>query len=178
MAWLQARAIAKRKGLTHVEFRLGEIECLPVEANTVDVIISNCVINLSPAKDRVFAEAFRVLKPGACRACSRVLSTAWGCHLLRWCGLVFDVARALPDDPVGPVDHVVERSGGRLAVSDVVKTAAMPPDVLHDLAALCGCISGAVTVDELTTLLTNAGFTGIDIKPMVRRAHTVERPQH
>ena len=48
----------------NVEFRLGEIENLPVADNTVDCIISNCVINLSPDKDKVFAEAFRVLKPG------------------------------------------------------------------------------------------------------------------
>ncbi len=51
-------------GVTNVEFRRGEIEDLPVESNTVDVIISNCVINLSPDKDAVFREAFRVLKPG------------------------------------------------------------------------------------------------------------------
>lgn len=51
-------------GLTNVEFRKGEIEDLPVQSNSVDVIISNCVINLSPDKDAVFREAFRVLKPG------------------------------------------------------------------------------------------------------------------
>lgn len=51
-------------GLNNVEFRQGQIESLPVEANTVDVIISNCVINLSPNKPAVFQEAFRVLRPG------------------------------------------------------------------------------------------------------------------
>lgn len=51
-------------GVTNVEFRKGEIENLPVESGTVDVIISNCVINLSPDKAAVFGEAFRVLKPG------------------------------------------------------------------------------------------------------------------
>lgn len=51
-------------GLTNVEFRQGEIEDLPVESSSIDVIISNCVINLSPDKDAVFREAFRVLKPG------------------------------------------------------------------------------------------------------------------
>ena len=51
-------------GLTNVEFRRGEIEALPVESNSVDVVISNCVINLSPDKDAVFREIFRVLKPG------------------------------------------------------------------------------------------------------------------
>ena len=48
----------------NVEFRMGEIENLPVADNYVDIIISNCVINLSPDKERVFAEAYRVLKPG------------------------------------------------------------------------------------------------------------------
>jgi SAM-dependent methyltransferase len=51
-------------GVTHVEFRQGQIEALPVASNTVDVIISNCVINLSPDKTAVFREAYRVLKPG------------------------------------------------------------------------------------------------------------------
>ncbi|MDD1722819.1 MAG: methyltransferase domain-containing protein, partial [Methanothrix sp.] len=48
----------------NVEFRLGEIEALPVEDGTVDAVISNCVINLVPDKDKAFREAFRVLKPG------------------------------------------------------------------------------------------------------------------
>ncbi len=55
----------EKMGVTNVEFRKGEIENLPVEDNRIDVIISNCVINLSPDKDAVFQEAFRVLKPGA-----------------------------------------------------------------------------------------------------------------
>ena len=60
----RARANAEKSGLGNVEFRLGEIENLPVADNSVDVVISNCVINLSPDKDRVFQEAFRALKPG------------------------------------------------------------------------------------------------------------------
>jgi arsenite methyltransferase len=59
----RAWANAKRDGYNNVEFRLGEIEKLPVEDNCIDVIISNCVINLSPDKKAVFNEAFRVLKP-------------------------------------------------------------------------------------------------------------------
>ena len=55
---------AQAGGFANVEFRLGEIEDLPVEDNSVDAIISNCVINLSPDKLRVFKEAYRVLKPG------------------------------------------------------------------------------------------------------------------
>lgn len=60
----KAQANAKKGKYTNVEFRRGEIEKLPVEKNSVDVIISNCVINLSPDKKSVFKEAFRVLKPG------------------------------------------------------------------------------------------------------------------
>jgi SAM-dependent methyltransferase len=58
----KARENAKKSGYDNVEFRLGEIENLPVADNYVDVIISNCVINLVPDKKRAFAEAFRVLK--------------------------------------------------------------------------------------------------------------------
>ncbi len=60
----KARENAEKGGYGNVEFRLGEIENLPVADNTADIIISNCVINLSPDKSRVFQEAFRVLKPG------------------------------------------------------------------------------------------------------------------
>ncbi len=60
----KARENARAGGYKNVEFRLGEIEHLPVADQSVDAIISNCVINLSPAKDQVFLEAFRVLKPG------------------------------------------------------------------------------------------------------------------
>lgn len=59
----KARANCKKGGYKNVEFRLGEIENMPVADNTADIIISNCVINLSPDKQRVFNEAFRVLKP-------------------------------------------------------------------------------------------------------------------
>jgi arsenite methyltransferase len=60
----KARGNAEKGDFGNVEFRLGEIENLPVADNQVDIVISNCVINLSPAKERVFQEAFRVLKPG------------------------------------------------------------------------------------------------------------------
>ena len=60
----RARENAKQAGFTNVEFRMGEIEHLPVADNSVDLIISNCVINLSPEKEQVFREALRVLRPG------------------------------------------------------------------------------------------------------------------
>jgi arsenite methyltransferase len=60
----RARENARKTGVTNVEFRKGQIEDLPIEDESVDAIISNCVINLSPEKDRVYREAYRVLRPG------------------------------------------------------------------------------------------------------------------
>lgn len=112
----KARDNARRVGATNVDFRLGEIEHLPVLDGTVDAILSNCVINLSPDKAAVFREAFRVLKPG-----------------------------------------------GRLAISDVVATRAMPPELAKSLEAYTGCVAGAASEDALRALLLDAGFTDVAI---------------
>jgi arsenite methyltransferase len=114
----KARHNAEKNGFTNVEFRLGEIEALPVADNSVDVIISNCVINLSPEKQRVFNEAFRVLK-----------------------------------------------SGGRLAVADVVATAPLADDIKADWAAYTGCMAGASQIEELERMLQTSGFKDIKIAP-------------
>ncbi|NNG17552.1 MAG: arsenite methyltransferase, partial [Gemmatimonadales bacterium] len=89
----KARANARKAGAANVSFRLGEIEHVPVADNTADVIMSNCVINLSPEKEQVFSEAFRVL-----------------------------------------------RSGGRLAVADVVASAPLPAAAKENLKAYTACV--------------------------------------
>jgi arsenite methyltransferase len=114
----KARENASMMGAKNVEFRLGEIEHLPVADGVVDVILSNCVINLSPEKLKVYREAFRVLKPG-----------------------------------------------GRIAVSDVVAIAPLPPSVREDLAMLSACVGGAETVEGLEEILRKAGFEQIRVQP-------------
>lgn len=119
----KARGNAARGDYANVEFRLGEIEHLPVGDASVDVIISNCVLNLSPDKPAVLREAFRVLKPR-----------------------------------------------GRLAISDVVALRALPPAIQADVAALTGCVSGAVSVTELERMLTEAGFRDVRVQPKAESA--------
>lgn len=114
----KARNNAEKANFQNVEFRLGEIEYLPVPDNTVDVIISNCVINLSPNKPQVFKDAFRVLK-----------------------------------------------SGGRLAISDVVASCEMPEEMKNDLALYSGCMAGASLVADLERYMQEAGFNEIKIVP-------------
>ncbi len=113
----KARRNASNGDYRNVEFRIGEIEHLPVADATVDVIISNCVINLSPDKRSVIRDAFRVL-----------------------------------------------RSGGRLAVSDIVATQELPEEVRNDLALHSGCMAGATPIHELRRLLDDVGFRNVKIE--------------
>ena len=113
-----SRRNAAKAAFENVEFRLGEIEHLPVADASVDVIISNCVINLSTDKPQVFREAFRVLK-----------------------------------------------SGGRLAVSDMVASGELPDELQGDLASYSACVGGASPVDALAAMIEAAGFADIRIDP-------------
>ena len=101
-AMLQKAEENRRKlGLAQVEFRKGEMEAMPVESGAVDIIISNCVINLSPDKAAVFRESFRVLRPGGRFVVSDVVKTGEGGEgsMEEWCACI---AGALtPEDYLG-----------------------------------------------------------------------------
>jgi len=114
----RAQENAAKGAFENVELRLGEIEDMPVDDNSVDVILSNCVINLSPDKAAVYKEAYRVLKPG-----------------------------------------------GRLAISDMVASGEIPPEIKNDMDLYSSCVAGALKVDELDQILNEAGFKNILITP-------------
>jgi arsenite methyltransferase len=111
-----ARANQAMAGVENVHWLKGNIEDIPLAAETVDVVLSNCVINLSTDKPRVLLETARVLKPG-----------------------------------------------GRFAVSDVIADPGMDDATRSDLAQYVGCIAGALTADDYTRHLTDAGLTDIEI---------------
>ena len=113
-----ARANAERAGATNVEFLKGYIEEVPLPDASVDVIISNCVINLSTDKSSVITEMQRVLRPG-----------------------------------------------GRLGISDVVSSNELSPAERAERGSYCGCIAGALSFEEYTDGLADAGFTDISVEP-------------
>lgn len=112
----KAKKNAEELGITNVDFRFGDIEDMPVDDNSVDVVISNCVINLAPSKAKVFQEAFRVLKPG-----------------------------------------------GRVMVSDIVLSKALPKEVSDEVVTYTGCIGGAILDEEYLQHMRDAGFEDVEI---------------
>ena len=103
----RARENARKAGADHVEFRKGTIEALPVEDESVDAIISNCVINLSPEKDRVYREACRVLRPGGRIMISDIV-----------------LERELPAVVLDSIDAYIGCVGGASLRSDYLETIA------------------------------------------------------
>ena len=141
----KARQNKERLNADNVEFRLGEIEHLPVADASVDVIISNCVINLSPDKPRVMSEAYRVLKPGGRLAVSDVvtdgpLPEAIKSSLSHWAGCV----AGAPDRQ--EYIHLIQMAG----FTDVKLTPTYLPQEMVDeaLASLDESVRGEVAADE------------------------------
>lgn len=104
-------------GYKNIEFKLGEIENIPIEDETVDVVISNCVLNLVPNKKKAFSEIYRILK-----------------------------------------------NGGHFCVSDIVLKGELPEKIRKSAEMYIGCVSGAVQQEEYINVISDAGFTNIEIK--------------
>jgi SAM-dependent methyltransferase len=122
----KARSNARKNGVENVEFRLGEIENLPVGDNSVDVVISNCVINLSADKSRVFQEIYRVLKPGGRIAISDIA-----------------LLKELPEKVRQSMEAYVGCVGGAMLIDDYKKIvdAAILKDVRVTVTASSACIN-------------------------------------
>ena len=108
-----------KMGIKNVEFIKGYIENIPLNNEEVDVILSNCVINLCESKEKALSEAYRVLK-----------------------------------------------TGGRLAIADIVVLKDIPEDVRKSAEMWVGCIAGAMPVKEYENILSKVGFKKIEIKPV------------
>jgi arsenite methyltransferase len=108
----------KKMGITNVEFIKGYIEDIPLPDETVDVILSNCVINLCESKEKALSEAYRVLK-----------------------------------------------TGGRLAIADIVALKEISEDVKKSAEMWVGCIAGALPTNEYKSILSKVGFKNIEISP-------------
>lgn len=111
-----AKANSQKAGHDNVDFLKGQIDDIPMGDASTDVIISNCVINLAPDKNKVFREMFRILKPG-----------------------------------------------GRVAVSDIALKQELPEELANNVAALVGCIAGAISFSDYEEGLKSAGFEHVTI---------------
>ncbi|MBI1348957.1 arsenite methyltransferase [bacterium] len=116
IALAKRNAAAAPQAYTNVEFHQATIDKIPLADDSVDCVISNCVINLAPDKADVFREVARILKPG-----------------------------------------------GRLAVSDIALKQPLPEELAQDVAALVGCIAGAIPIEDYREGLLAAGFTAVEV---------------
>ena len=123
----KARSNAKNGGYTNVEFREGVIESLPIDDNSVDIVISNCVINLSPDKEKVFSEIHRVLKPGGTFFVSDIVLRHELPESIRTSAVAYSACVAgalLKDDYVG-----IPKAKGFMAIA-IMSEVTYPLDVL------------------------------------------------
>lgn len=111
-----ARKNAAKHGYQNVEFLEGQIDAIPLADESADLVISNCVINLAPDKNKVFREIFRILKPG-----------------------------------------------GRVAVSDIALKQELPEELAQSVAAMVGCIAGAISIEDYRAGLESAGFSSVAV---------------
>ena len=111
-----ARKNAQKLKLENVEFRLGDIEKIPISNNKADVVVSNCVLNLVPDKLKAFTEMYRIIKPG-----------------------------------------------GHFSVSDIVLVGNLPETIVKEAEMYAGCVSGAIQKDDYLAMISNAGFTKVEI---------------
>jgi len=139
----RARLNAEQSGFDNVEFRLGEIEHLPVRSNSTDVVISNCVLNLVPDKQRAFSEIFRVLKPGGHFCISDIVSSQ---KLPEWLKGIAEayagcVAGAIPRDDYLQLikqtgfGHITIASERRIHVPAELITKSLDPDQQEEAAS-------------------------------------------
>jgi SAM-dependent methyltransferase len=114
-----------KMGFENIDFRLGDIENMPINNNGTDVVISNCVLNLVPDKQKAFSEIHRILKPG-----------------------------------------------GHFCISDVVIQGELPVTLQKSAEMYAGCVAGALQKDEYLNIISQAGFTDIEVKT----SKTIELP--
>ena len=122
----KANSNNKKLGYTNVEFRLGDIEEMPISENVADVVVSNCVLNLVPDKVKAFSEIYRILKPGA-----------------------------------------------HFCISDVVIQGELNEELKKSAELYAGCVAGALQQTEYLKIISDAGFSNIEIK----KSKIIELPE-